>query len=355
MSAVTTNNAQGILNAGITAVATTIVLTAGGGTPFPAPAAPDYAMLTLFNAGGTLEIVKLTSRAADTLTVVRGQEGTVGFAFAGADKIDCRLTAGVLTNKLDKDTGGTVVGNVSMTGVNNNILALAVGPSGTPAVKPIHSLGVATGEIQIQATQGLANSRAWNFLVDGGAGVAQNFTLRMTNDAGSATIVTALTVAGATGAVSFPALLTANAGLTVVGTATLAAVNISGLLSINAGANLTIAAVPGVKAVGYLGLPQTTRGGNYTATMADVASEQFFTATATGTIPTNAAVAFPIGTVIVWTADVGVVLSVALATDVMRFLPTNVVTTPRTVTGPGYLVATKKKSGEWWVTGVNVT
>lgn len=311
MAVLFTNNAQGVLNAGITAIATAIVLTAGGGAQFPSPTGSDFAMLTLFNAGGTYEIVKLTSRAADTLTVVRGQEGTAGFAFSAADKVDLRITAAGLANKLDKDTGGVIAGALTVNAVlTTNSTFSCAGAAAMAAIS-----------VTTIAASGLAT-------LSGGVSTA------------------ALTASGTStlAAANFSGLATMNAGLTVA----------TGLLTISAGGNLTPAATPGTNAIGYLGVPQVTHAGNYTALMSDAGKEQYFTATATGTIPSNAAVALPIGSFMVWSVVAGQVLTVAINTDTLRFLTGNV-TGSRTVTGPGYLIAQKKTATEWWASGQNVT
>lgn len=85
------NNISTTLNGAITDVATSIVVTSGAG--MPSPTGGDYFLLTLSD-GTNVEIVKCTSRTAETLTVVRAQEGTAGFAFADLDTIEMRLTSG---------------------------------------------------------------------------------------------------------------------------------------------------------------------------------------------------------------------------------------------------------------------
>jgi hypothetical protein len=88
------NNAQGALSTGISAVATTITLGSGQGGLFPTISGSDYCYATLVRASDTLrEIVKVTARASDALTVVRGQEGTTPLAFLTGDKIGVRVTA----------------------------------------------------------------------------------------------------------------------------------------------------------------------------------------------------------------------------------------------------------------------
>lgn len=107
--------------------------------------------------------------------------------------------------------------------------------------------------------------------------------------------------------------------------------------------------------LGYLGIPQTTRSGNHTSVLTDAGEEQFYTSTATQTIAANASVAAQIGSFMVFSADVGVTLTVAITSDTLRW-PTGNLTGSRTVTGPGFLIVSKKKSTEWWVTGAsNVT
>jgi hypothetical protein len=104
-------------------------------------------------------------------------------------------------------------------------------------------------------------------------------------------------------------------------------------------------------AIGYLGIPQTTKAGNYGPGLGDLATELFFTATATATLPANASVAVPIGNFLVVTADAGQTVTLAITTDTLRWPGGGNVTGSRTITGPGFAVVSKKKSGEWWVTG----
>ncbi len=110
MAVLYTNNATTTLSAGITSGQTTLTVAAATGALFPAPASPDYFYVTLIDASNNIEIVKVTARSADTFTIVRAQEGTTARAFSSADKVELRVTAAGLANKLDKDTGGTLSG-----------------------------------------------------------------------------------------------------------------------------------------------------------------------------------------------------------------------------------------------------
>jgi len=88
-----TNNAFGTLNAGINSSATSIVLTAGQGARFPTLSAGDYFYATLIDTSNNLEIVKVTARSTDTMTVVRGQDNTTARAYSTNDRFELRPTA----------------------------------------------------------------------------------------------------------------------------------------------------------------------------------------------------------------------------------------------------------------------
>mgnify|MGYP003353135798 CR=1 FL=1 len=91
-----TNNASSTLASGITNSATSLTVATGQGALFPTLGAGDYFFCTLANSGGSIEIVKVTARSTDTFTVVRGQEGTTPSAFSASDKVELRITAGVM-------------------------------------------------------------------------------------------------------------------------------------------------------------------------------------------------------------------------------------------------------------------
>jgi hypothetical protein len=71
------NNASSVLAASVDADDTELAIATGQGAVFPSLGAGDYFYLTLGLVGAT-EIVKVTARSGDTLTVVRAQEGTTG-------------------------------------------------------------------------------------------------------------------------------------------------------------------------------------------------------------------------------------------------------------------------------------
>ena len=98
MAQLFSNNGVSSLNGGITDVATTVNLTATEGALFNAPTGGDFELITVYDGASievstNVEIMKVTARISDALTVVRGQEGTSGFAFSSADGVEATATA----------------------------------------------------------------------------------------------------------------------------------------------------------------------------------------------------------------------------------------------------------------------
>ena len=86
------NNARGFLNTAITGSDTQVVLTAGTGAAFPTLTTGDSFNATIVSADGLYEIVKVTARSTDTLTVVRAQEGTTARSFNPGSLVELRVT-----------------------------------------------------------------------------------------------------------------------------------------------------------------------------------------------------------------------------------------------------------------------
>lgn len=127
------NNAFSALAASLTNVATTLTVTTGHGDRFPAVSGSDFFMLTLQDASNNVEIVKVTARTAgaDSMTIVRAQEGFTARAWNMGDVVELRVTsfalnplsvfAGAATAQAMRDamaapsrTGGDASGNWSI-------------------------------------------------------------------------------------------------------------------------------------------------------------------------------------------------------------------------------------------------
>jgi len=164
-----TNNAISTLAANITTTQTSITLATGGGAKFPSLSAGQYFPATIIKSDGTLEIVKVTARSTDTLTVVRGQELTSGTAFSAGDRVELRMTAGSYDIFMDK---------TSSTGA-------AKLPSGTSAERPVGEAGHVRINLDLATPEWYdASSSSWKpfssgipvdlLVIGGGAGGGYN-------------------------------------------------------------------------------------------------------------------------------------------------------------------------------------
>jgi len=111
------NNATTTIASGISSGATTITVAGGTGSLFPTAGGADYFYATLNDSSNNIEIVKVTGRSGDVMTVVRGQDGTTAQAFVGGDKFELRPTAAGLAAAAEGE----------------NIVDLAVAQGGTGA------------------------------------------------------------------------------------------------------------------------------------------------------------------------------------------------------------------------------
>ena len=93
------NNAKTTLNGAINSSVTSIVVT--DGSVFPTLGGSDYFYMTLEDVSLNNEIVKVTARSGNTLTVVRAQDGTTAKSFSTADKAEGRICSALLTELFD--------------------------------------------------------------------------------------------------------------------------------------------------------------------------------------------------------------------------------------------------------------
>lgn len=120
--------------------------------------------------------------------------------------------------------------------------------------------------------------------------------------------------------------------------------------------NNTLTGPDGTTQVGYLSAPQThNSSGNYTLVIGDAGDHVYFTggSTATLTVPTNASVAFSIGTTILAVNNNSGNLTISGAG--VTFQLANGTTGNRTVATKGMASLLKVATDTWWVTGPGVT
>ena len=118
MPALFRNNATATIAATITNTDTTIVLAAGLGNSFPLPTGSNYFYGTLFDNVGNYEIVKVTARVTDTLTVVRAQDSTNPLPFNAGAGFAMRPVAAIFNNFVQLDGTETITGNKTFSGNN---------------------------------------------------------------------------------------------------------------------------------------------------------------------------------------------------------------------------------------------
>ncbi len=151
-----TNNAFGTLSGGINSTATTVTVDSGQGARFPTLGGSDFFFATLIDTSNNLEIIKVTARSSDSMTVVRGQDNTSARSFSIGDRIELRPTAALFDQLI------TDISNAGVAGINSSADATAitidsserVGIGETSPSSALHVKGGAGANIAIQSTAG---------------------------------------------------------------------------------------------------------------------------------------------------------------------------------------------------------
>ena len=109
------NNATTTLAVAIDTDDTSVTVATGDGALFPSLSGDDYFVATL-EEGATREIVLVTARSGDVLTVTRAQEGTAAASFTTAATVEARLTAGAFDQMARLDAKNVFAAPVVMRG-----------------------------------------------------------------------------------------------------------------------------------------------------------------------------------------------------------------------------------------------
>lgn len=119
----------------------------------------------------------------------------------------------------------------------------------------------------------------------------------------------------------------------------------------------TMTLPPASATLGYLGVPQNSKSAAYTTVLADAGKHILHPVgdnnARTFTIDSNANVAYPIGTVIVFVNEINTV-TIAITTDTMT-LAGGTSTGSRTLAAYGLATALKITSTSWVISGTNLT
>lgn len=162
------NNAQTVLAAGISASATTMTVNTGTGALFPSPSSGvSYFKLTLVDAatGQLTEIVHVTARTGDTMTISRGQEGTTARAWSANDIAANMMTAGTLSLLAQTALSLQIANNLSEIAAAGSAAVSAAQSNlglGTAATK---NTGNGTGQIPTMAN--FTSGSGWIKFPDG--------------------------------------------------------------------------------------------------------------------------------------------------------------------------------------------
>ncbi len=150
-----TNNAFGTLSAGINTTVTTVTLDSGQGARFPSLGAGEYFYGTLIDTSNNIEIVKVTARSTDSMTVVRGQDNTTAGSYAIGDRFELRPVAALFEDIID---------NANVDGISS------ASTSGTAiTIDSSNNVGINEGtpehELHVSGTQMITNASESSFLI----------------------------------------------------------------------------------------------------------------------------------------------------------------------------------------------
>lgn len=96
-----TNNATTTIQSAVLSSDLAVSVAAGSGSLFPVLGAGDFFFATLSSTAGGVEIVKVTARSGDTMTIERAQESTVALPFIVGSRFEVRVTAASLQSYID--------------------------------------------------------------------------------------------------------------------------------------------------------------------------------------------------------------------------------------------------------------
>jgi hypothetical protein len=153
------NDASSTIAGALTTTSTTINLQPGTGALFPNPTGGDYFLGTLYDAATKTitEIVKCTARNIDTLTVVRGQEGTPLGTWNAGDLFANIITAGTLAQFTQTGSGPTntsvvYVGDDTSTTANTIVANTTPVPAGGLALGMLFTIRVKNANTNASGT-----------------------------------------------------------------------------------------------------------------------------------------------------------------------------------------------------------
>jgi hypothetical protein len=121
--------AETTITSGLTAAATTITVFGGSGAEFPNPTGDEYFFAALVDDSGNREVVRVTARSVDSMTVVRGQDGTTARSWLSGDVIYAVMADEMVDNFLTKDEAQAGVPNYLGTTTGTDVITAGATPA----------------------------------------------------------------------------------------------------------------------------------------------------------------------------------------------------------------------------------
>lgn len=116
MAVVLKNNAVGYLSTPISASDVGLAMQSGNGALFPALTGGQYFYATVVGTNGETEIVKVTARVVDALTIVRAQDSSTAYSFAAGSRIEMRVNAASVSDAIS-DAVSSITFDTSATAI----------------------------------------------------------------------------------------------------------------------------------------------------------------------------------------------------------------------------------------------
>lgn len=278
---------------------------------------------------GDASIDTLTVNATPTFNVaIPAASGGTGQSSYAVGDILFASTTTALSKLADVDTGNALIsggvggnpsyGKIGLTTHVSGTLPVANGGTGV-------TTSTGTGNVVLSASPTLTGTPVAPTAAPG------------TNTTQIATTAFVTNVAGSLGTIS-----SQNANNVAITGGTIDNVTTSGS---------TTAAVSGL---GYLGIPQNAKSAGYTLALTDAGKHIYYTGgAATLSVPTNAAVAFPLGTVITLINNGSGSLTISTTSITMNFAGTTS-TGNRTLATKGMATLIKVATDGWFISGVGL-
>ena len=127
MAAKLRNNVSTTLQASILSTDLTMTVPTGKGALWDDCVSPDYGYTTIMDTAGTVfEVVKVTARSGDSLTIARAQDGTSAVGWSAGSVVERRLNAAAIKeSKVDSATAADSATSSSTAAEGTNSTAIA--------------------------------------------------------------------------------------------------------------------------------------------------------------------------------------------------------------------------------------